>query len=160
MRDNIFTVNVFNNNEESSNTIFTTADVDKLDDFVRDNPDLFNNNESIYIYVWEDGIISKAYSITDSSYDQALENIDSLYKERGCEFCRNNGVKLTEEVEFLDLPENTNGISADLVFTNMGNEAVLSVEAKYKDSCYLEHAYGNKIINIQYCPVCGRKLIP
>lgn len=159
MRENIFTVNVCNKSEEESTTIFTTTDVDKLDDFVRDNPELYEN-EYVYIYIWEDGIISKAYTITDSCYDQALENINSIYKERGCDFCRNNGVKLTANVQYWDLPEDTRGISANLVFDNMGNEAVLSVESNYKDTCYITHGYPSNIINIQYCPVCGRKLIP
>ena len=159
MMDTIFTVNVCNKGEEESNTIFTTTDVDKLDDFVRDNPELYDN-EYVYIFIWEEGIISKAYTITDSSYDRALDNINSIYKEKGCDFCRDNGVKLTEEVDYCDLPKSTRGISANLVFTNMGNEAVLSVESNYKDTCYLEHGYSSKIINIQYCPVCGRKLIP
>lgn len=59
MRENIFTVNVCNKSEEESTTIFTTTDVDKLDDFVRDNPELYEN-EYVYIYIWEEGIISKA----------------------------------------------------------------------------------------------------
>lgn len=159
MMDTIFTVNVCKKGEEESNTIFTTTDVDKLDDFVRDNPELYDN-EYVYIFIWEEGIISKAYTITDSSYDRALENINSIYKEKGCDFCRDNGVKLTEEVDYWDLPKSTRGISANLVFTNMGNEAVLSVESNYKDTCYLSHGYSRKIINIKYCPVCGRKLIP
>lgn len=40
MRENIFTVNVSNKGDEESTTIFTTTDVDKLNDFVRDNPEL------------------------------------------------------------------------------------------------------------------------
>lgn len=79
-------------------------------------------------------------------------------KEKRCKFCRSDGIKLTEEVEHWDLPTDVNGISSDLIFTNTENETTLAVEVKYVDSCYLDHSYGDKIMNINYCPMCGRKL--
>lgn len=165
MKDLVITVNTWSKNENNEfstlSTIYTTTSVDNLRNFIKTGNIL--DGEDVVILIWEDGVMQHAFnSVNASSYDQILENINYICqdKEKGCDFCRNDGVKLTTNVDYWDLPENTHGISANLVFNNMGNEAVLSVESNYKDSCYIEHGYVSNIINIQYCPVCGRKLIP
>lgn len=78
-------------------------------------------------------------------------------KEKGCKFCRIDGVKLSEEIAYWELPTDVHSISSDLIFTNTENKPVLTLEVNYVDDCYIDHCYVNEK-NINYCPICGRKL--
>jgi len=64
--------------EEMSMIVYATTDYDKLVEQVRDNSLFSAENKDIYIYMFEDGLLSRAYPINVSNYDQVLDIIKNL----------------------------------------------------------------------------------
>lgn len=85
MKDLVITVNEWSKNENNEfstlSTIYTTTSVDNLRNFIKTGNIL--NGEDVVILIWEDGVMQHAFnSVNASSYDQILDSIDYICKDK------------------------------------------------------------------------------
>lgn len=160
MKDIIYTIKIIDEERKEEMIVYATTDMTKLKEQVRDSGLYSNENKKMYLYVWIKGLISRAYVINKDNHEEMLKEAETFVASeiKGCSFCNNNESKIKHKITE-NLPDDVKSINAALEYNNNGQEAILALETGYSLGNYFTVSDTSKILNINYCPVCGRKLI-